>query len=99
MPSTPTSTCPETEATVTRPSEPVFPYGMKIMAEGPISVEALVTAGVDGTVKAVTITKSSGYKFADDAVVRAARISSYRPKMVNCEPVEGTYKFRIDEGP
>jgi TonB family protein len=69
------------------------------MVQGPISVEAMVTVGADGSAKTVTITKSSGYKFADDAVVRAARISSYRPRMVNCEPVESTYNFRIDYGP
>jgi|HubBroStandDraft_1064217.scaffolds.fasta_scaffold190057_1 TonB family protein len=72
---------------------------MANMVQGPISVEALVAVGVDGSAKAVAITKSSGYKFADEAVVKAARISSYRPEMIDCRPVEGTYKFRIDYGP
>jgi len=91
--------CPTTEATVISPAEPMFPMGMMNMLNGPVTVIALVTVAVDGSPKAESIIKSSGFKAVDDAVLRAARTSTYKPKMFNCEPVQGTYLFRIDYRP
>jgi TonB family protein len=99
MPSPMASTCPTTEATVISATEPVFPIGMANMLNGPVTVLAMVTVAVDGSPKAESIIKSSGFKTVDDAVLRAARASTYKPKMFNCEPVQGTYLFRIDYQP
>jgi TonB family protein len=93
------STCPTTEATVISATEPVFPLGTMNMLNGPVTVLAMVTVAVDGSPKAESIIKSSGFKTVDDAALRAARASTYKPKMFNCEPVQGTYLFRIDYRP
>lgn len=56
-------------------------------------VEVVVTVNPDGTVKNAVIQKGWG-EGANDAALTAARESTYRPKTVNCRPVEGTYLFR-----
>ena len=99
MPSPMANTCPTTEATVISATEPVFTMGMMNMLNGPVTVLAIVTVAVDGSPKAESIIKSSGFKPVDDAVLRAARASTYKPKMFNCEPVQGTYLFRVDYSP
>ncbi len=66
---------------------------------GPLTVEAMVLVGPDGSVESATISHSSGYAGVDAAVIRAARASSYSPKVVDCKPVEGRYLFREDLKP
>lgn len=57
-------------------------------------VEVLV--GTDGVVKNASIYQSTGYAAADAAAIDAARATTYRPKIVNCQPAEGRYLFKAD---
>ncbi|MBV8433654.1 MAG: energy transducer TonB, partial [Candidatus Eremiobacteraeota bacterium] len=45
------------------------------------------------------IFKSTNNMAMDQAALRAARQSSYSPKLVNCQPVQGDYLFRVDFNP
>ncbi len=69
------------------------------MLNGPVTVVAMVIVAADGSPTAESVVKSSGFKAVDDAVLRAARVSKYKPKMLNCQPVDGPYIFRIDYRP
>jgi len=62
-------------------------------------VRVLVTVGPDGGVRAANISKSSGNMMSDLAALRAARASSYAPKVVNCVAVTGDYMFRAEFNP
>jgi protein TonB len=51
----------------------------------------LVTIGVDGTLVSATIDKSSGNALLDQAALKAAHESRFRPYLVNGKPVEQQY--------
>jgi TonB family protein len=96
-PSPPASTCPPTEVQRVKPTnapDPEWPGHSKWCTGISCFVEeVLVTVNPDGTVKNAVVKKSWGVG-ADYAAITAARQSTYRPKTVNCQPVEGTYIFR-----
>jgi TonB family protein len=48
----------------------------------------------DGSVEKAKIYRSSGDLLFDEASVRAARRSTYKPKVLDCKPVEGIVYFR-----
>jgi TonB family protein len=52
-----------------------------------------VSVGPSGNLANATIYKSSNNMAMDQAALRAARQSSYAPKLVDCEPVQGDYLF------
>jgi TonB family protein len=60
----------------------------------PLATEMQVTVASDGSVKGVSISKSSGHLDFDMAAIRAAKQSTYSPKLVDCKAVEGTATFR-----
>jgi TonB family protein len=94
MPSpVPTSECFR-EATVVRPV-PLDLTGLSrdLLAQ-PLRTEIEVTIEVDGTVKQTSVYKSSGYRAFDLAAERAARQSTYTPKIRDCKRTEGVYLFR-----
>lgn len=62
--------------------------------ETQLAATVLVVVAADGSVKKATISKSSGNLQFDRASVRAARQSTYKPKVVDCEPIEGTVIFQ-----
>lgn len=64
-----------------------------------ISAQVAVTIAPSGKVAGAKIARSSGDPAVDNAVLTAAEKSTYSPKVVNCQPVEGTYVFRADFGP
>lgn len=64
-----------------------------------VSAEVAVTIAPSGKVAGAKVYKSSGDAAVDNAVLTAAEKSTYSPKLVNCEPVEGTYLFRADMTP
>ena len=90
-----TNTCTH-EAWVTNPVPPPFnpPSGTQILRS--LSTEVEVTLNPDGSVKTVSIFKSSGYTAWDDAVLYAARNSTYLPKVIDCKAVEARYIFRAN---
>lgn len=82
------STCPTTPVKVIkRASPPMFDTPPDFGG----TVLLAVTVSASGSVKSASITKSSGLKAFDNAGLQAARNSTYKPKTVNCKPVEGTY--------
>jgi TonB family protein len=86
---------PNGDALVRNAAFPSLPHGLK--ATG--SVIVAVTIAPNGHVAGAKVARSSGNAAIDDAVVQAARNSTYSPKMVNCAPVEGQYLFRADFAP
>lgn len=89
----PTGPCSH-EATIASPVMPEFPPSLR--PAGPFTVEATVLVAPDGSVESATISHSSGYSAVDAAVIKAARASTYSPKVVDCKPVEGRYLFWSD---
>lgn len=90
-----TCTTPNADVTVKDAAPPALPKDAKL--QGPVTASALVTIGPDGKVLRVTIDPkhSSGNMEVDQAVLRAARNSTYSPKVVNCKAVQGTYRFFV----
>ncbi len=64
-----------------------------------VSAQVAVTIAPSGKIASAKIYKSSGDAVVDNAVLTAAEKSTYSPKRVNCQAVEGTYVFRADFGP
>jgi TonB family protein len=64
-----------------------------------VSVFVEVTIDAQGRLVDTKIYRSSGNAAIDQAALRAARQSSYAPKIVDCVPVEGTYIFHADFQP
>jgi protein TonB len=69
------------------------------MVTAQVTVLVKVTVAADGTPKALSIYKSSGYTVLDNAALRSVRRSSYSPTMRRCVPVEEDYLFRVDFRP
>ncbi len=86
---------PNVEATVVNPTMPELPHGFK--ASGTVIIA--VTISPSGHATNTKVQRSSGNATIDNAVVAAARSSTYSPKLVNCAPVEGHYLFRADFKP
>jgi len=64
-----------------------------------VSAIVAVTVATDGKPVATRIYRSSGYPKVDDAVVIAAKKSTYSPKLINCAPLQSTYLFKADFAP
>lgn len=98
---TPKPACanPNVEATVTNPVQPDYPESARDLGLGPVSVEVEVTVGPSGNLVTASIFKSSNNMSIDQAALRAARQSTYSPKLVNCSPTTGNYLFRADFQP
>lgn len=90
-----TNTCTH-EAWVTNPVKPSFnpPAGSEYIQT--LSTDVAVTLNPNGSVKAALIYRSSGVTAWDDAVLNAAKSSTYLPKVVDCKPVESHYIFRAN---
>lgn len=86
---------PNRDASVMLPQPPELPHGLNGSGSG----ESTVILAASGRVEAVTIRRSSGNSAVDAAIASAARRSTYRPRIVNCLPVQGTYVFRVDFKP
>ncbi|HTU81772.1 MAG TPA: M56 family metallopeptidase [Candidatus Acidoferrales bacterium] len=87
---------PNAEPQVLDPVPPVLPK-----SEWPSSsVSAVVAVSIasDGKPAAVRVYESSGNADVDDAVLSAARKSTYSPKLVDCVPVAGDYLFKANFG-
>ncbi len=98
---TPKPACanPNVEATVTNPVQPDYPESAKDLGLGAVSVEVEVTVGPSGNLVSATVYKSSNNMSIDQAALRAARQSTYSPKLINCSPTTGNYLFRADFQP
>ena len=84
---------PNREATVTNAMSPDYPDSARELNLGTVNVEVEVSVGATGNLASASIYKSSNNMAMDQAALRAARQSTYAPKLVDCEPVQGDYLF------
>jgi TonB family protein len=97
---TPTTACNH-DAYVVKPDYP-RDFGNPFWQNGEVTAlyaTVSVVVGADGRVEKASINKSSGHLQFDMASVRAAKSSTYKPKMVNCQPVEATVLFKTSFTP
>lgn len=73
---------------------PFSPTLRGVDVETLLVTEIEVTVEPNGSLGNAFVFKSSGNRSFDLAVIRAARLSTYKSKVVNCQPVEGIYLFR-----
>lgn len=85
----------DVEASVKNPAMPMLPHGAKVRG----STDVVVTISPSGAVTKTSMLHSSGNAAVDAAVVKAARQSTYSPKIVNCAPVAGSYVFHAQFQP
>ncbi|HZV76461.1 MAG TPA: TonB family protein [Candidatus Babeliales bacterium] len=87
------------EATVTR-AAPLNLNGLdRSLLDQPRTADVKVAVEPNGSVKTISIYRSSGYYAFDLAAARAARQSTYSPKLVDCKPAEGIYLFKATSAP
>jgi TonB family protein len=84
---------PNVEAAVTNAVQPFYPGSALEMNLGQVTVEVEVTIASNGSLSGASVHKSSGNMALDQAALRAARESTYSPKIVNCQPTQGGYLF------
>ncbi len=98
---TPKPACanPNVEASVTNAVNPDYPESAKDLGLGAVTVEVEVTVGPSGNLVSASVYKSANNMAIDQAALRAARQSTYSPKLVNCSPTTGDYLFRADFQP
>jgi protein TonB len=83
---------PHVDAVATNKVEPDYPEMAR--QQGAVGTATVrVTLSTTGAVTGASIYKSSGNVLLDNSAVHAARTSSYRPEIDNCEPVGGDYLF------
>jgi TonB family protein len=61
--------------------------------------EVHVTVGPDGTVQSATIQRSTNNAQMDQALLWAAKVSQYSPKVVNCAAVSSVYDYKFTFAP
>ena len=84
----------QADAQITRAEYPDITEFRLDLTNQPLYATVAVTIAADGSVKKTTIKSSSGNLQFDMASTRAARLSAYKPKMVNCHPVESVVEFK-----
>jgi TonB family protein len=90
---------PNQEASVTQPVAPDYPDSARDLGLGAVTVLVQVTVGPTGNLLGEKVYQSSNNMAIDQAALRAARQSSYAPKLVNCQPTQGDYIFRAEFQP
>jgi hypothetical protein len=63
-------------------------------SEGDLFAVVAVEIAPGGSIEKVKIYRTSGDLLFDQASVRAARHSKYRPRVADCKPVEGIFYFK-----
>ena len=83
---------PHVDAVATNKVEPEYPEMAR--QQGAVGTTTVrVTLSTSGSVTSAVVHKSSGNAQLDAAAVHAARSSSYRPEIDNCQPIGGDYLF------
>lgn len=93
------SACPETQPSVVKAADPVYPAATMKFVQSPISVQVMVMVSNTGSVASAAIAQSSGYADVDAAALKAAMASSYKPRTVDCKPAQGLYLFNASFTP
>ncbi len=84
---------------MTNPVQPDYPESARDLGLGAVTVEVEVTVAPSGNLVDAKVYKSSSNMSIDQAALRAARQSTYSPKLVDCQPTQGDYLFRADFQP
>src|SRR5579883_1230877 len=94
LPTPPPCGMPFHEATMLQRVNPHVPAGVWFdeNARGAVQVDV----APDGSVLHVRVTKSTGNAALDNAMVDAARHSTYQAKQDNCTPLAGSYLYQAD---
>ena len=79
-----------------QPDYPIADWGPDL---APISSLILVTVDLSGKAIGAAIYKTSRNDAMDQSALKAASNSSYSPKLVSCQAVQGQYLFRADFRP
>jgi TonB family protein len=79
--------------------QPEYPESAKEIGLGAVTVQVEVTVGPSGNLLGAKVYKSSSNMAIDQAALRAARESTYSPKLIDCAPSQGDYLFRADFTP
>jgi TonB family protein len=87
-------TCATRNATVTNAVQAQYPAIARDSGFRSATVEVEVTVGPSGNLVDARVVKSSGNLAIDEAALRAARESSYSPKLVCQNAMQGNYLFR-----
>jgi protein TonB len=100
-PGTPKPACktPFQDATVVQQAQPDYPDSARELGLGEVQVAVQVTIGPTGSLVDAKIAQSANNMALDQAALAAARQSTYAPKIVNCQAVQGDYLFRVTFDP
>lgn len=100
-PGTPKPACktPYQDATVVQQAQPEYPDSAREQGLGEVQVAVKVTIGPSGNLVDASVSQSAGNMALDQAALAAARQSTYAPKIVNCQPEQGDYLFRVTFDP
>jgi periplasmic protein TonB len=90
---------PNQEAAVINAMSPIYPDSASDFGLGTVTVLVQVTIDAQGRLVDAKIYQSSNNAAIDQAALRAARQTTYAPRIADCTPVEGTYLFHADFSP
>jgi periplasmic protein TonB len=90
---------PNEDAYVINAMSPMYPDSARDFGLGKVTVLVQVTLDAQGRLLDTKISQSSNNAAIDRSALRAARQTTYAPRIANCVPVEGTYIFRADFEP
>ncbi|MGA7747283.1 MAG: energy transducer TonB [Candidatus Aquilonibacter sp.] len=90
---------PNQSATIVKPVAPEYPMAERSAGLGTINVLVIVSVDASGSAVGAKVGRSSGFADFDEATMRAALASTYKPAIVNCAPASGTYPFRAQFRP
>ena len=94
LPTPPPCGMPFHEATMLQRVNPQVPPG--VWFDENVRGAVQVDVAPDGSVLHVRVTKSTGNAALDNAMVDAARHSTYQAKQDNCTPLAGSYLYQAD---
>jgi TonB family protein len=95
----PACSVPNASAAVLQQAPAYYPDSARFLNLGPAVVTVSVTVDANGRMRSASIVKSSANLALDQAALRAARNSTFSPKVVDCTTVEGIYFMRVEIDP
>jgi len=98
-PAPPKCKTPYQDATVVQQVTPDYPESARELGLGEVTVQVEVTISPSGSLQSAKLYSQSGNMALDQAALSAAKQSTYAPKVVNCDPIEGTYLFKVTFDP
>ncbi|MGA7569605.1 MAG: TonB family protein [Candidatus Aquilonibacter sp.] len=90
---------PDKDVTIAQAATPGYPDSAKDLGLGYLVVLVEVTVQPDGQVTKALVQQSSQNFAVDQAAVKAARATTYSPKIVGCQAITGIFIFRADFRP